>query len=282
MRKWFILLACALLFNVARSYAEEIFYTSNQDPYYHLDAACDTPESATWHGETREYYPREAYNKVEITAEAASAFEKAPCPVCVEKFEPVYLGEHFPEWPLDVNPWDIGDIDPETKMQLMKKRPQAYTDEIAATAQAVDAYFEEYYDRETDSFLMKHPYPDWYGDRWANNATGTTYALVSPTDEVLNEFKALFGGGAWVVPAKYSQNEMRRAQDEFFNAAREWCENHPEAGAQVVSAYSGVLDGGVCIGIYGTGWQNAAAAMDEIAPVYVHFYQETVLATTDF
>ena len=99
---------------------------------------------------------------------------------------------------------------------------------------------------------------------------------------MLSEFKTLFGGGAWIVPAKYSQNEMRKAQDECFNAAREWCENHPEAGAQVVSAYSSALDGGVCIGIYGTGWQNAAAAMDETAPIYVHFYQETSLPTTDF
>ena len=200
----------------------------------------------------------------------------------MENFEPVYLGDHFPDWPLDCDPWGIGDIDPEMRMQLMKKRPQAYTDEIAATSQAVDAYFEEYYDHETEDIRMRNEYPGWYAGQWSNNAVGPTFALVSPAQEVLDEFKSLFGGGAWIVPAKYSMNQLRQAQDEIFAAVTEWCENHPEAGVQAVSASSDDVYNGVFIGIYGTGWQNAAAAMDETAPIYVHFFEETSLPTTDF
>lgn len=282
MRKWILLLALALLLNVTRSYAEEIFYTNHQDRYYHSDAACGTPESVNWSGETREFYSRESYNKVEITPGAASAFEKVPCPLCVEKYEPVYLGEHFPEWPLECDPWGIGDIDPEARMNLMKKRPQAYTDEIAATSQAADAYLEESYDHEAEDVRMRNAYPDWYAGRWANNATGSTYALVSPSQEVLDEFKSLFGCGAWIVPAKYGLGELRSAQDEIFAVVSEWCKTHPEAGAEAVSASASEVENAVFIGIYGTGWQNAAAAMDKTAPVYVHFYQETSLPTTDF
>ena len=282
MRKWILILVAALLFNIACARAEGIYYTGNSDPYYHTDAACDTPQSATWSGEERNIYPRKAYSKAAVYADPASAFEKAPCPLCVEKFEPLYLGDHMPDWPLDINPWGIGDIDPEMRMSLMKKRPQAYSDEIAATSQAFEAYFEEYYDHETDTFLMRNEYPDWYGGRWSNNATGTTYALVSPTQEALDEFKSLFGGGAWIVPAKYSLSELRSTQDEIFSTVTEWCKNHPESDAQAVSASSDDVYNCVFIGIYGTGWQEAAAAMDEIAPIYVHFFEETSLPSTDF
>ena len=282
MRKWIFILAAALLFNIACARAEESFYTSRQDLYYHSDAACDIPQSSTWSGLERNIYPREAYAKAPISAEAASAFEKTPCPVCVEQFEPVYLGDHFPQWPLECNPWAIGDIDPETKMQLRNARPQAYIDETILTDQAIDAYFEEYYDHESASIRMRNEYPDWYAGRWANNAVCSTYAVVSPTPEVLDEFKSLFGGGAWIIPAKYSINQLRSAQDEIFAAAIEWCNNHPEANAQAVTASSDDVENGVFIGIYGPGWQNAAAALDEIAPIYVHFYEETALPTTDF
>ena len=282
MRKWIFLLAAALLFNIACARAEDNFYTSNLDQYYHTDIACDIPDTTDWSGRERNIYPREAYNKAPISAEAASAFEKAPCPICVEKFEPVYLGQHFPEWPLDCDPWWIGDIDPELRMQLMKARPQAYADEIAATSQAVDAYFEEYFDHEAQDIRMRNEYPDWYAGQWSNNAVGPTFAVVSPAQDVLDEFESLFGGGAWIVPAKYSMNQMRSAQDEIFAAAIEWCSNHPEAGAQAVSASSNDVENGVFIGIYGPGWQEAAAALDEIAPIYVHFCEETALVTTDF
>jgi len=279
MRKWIYLLAAALLFNIACARAEDSFYTSNQDLYYHSDAACDIPQSSTWSGSERNIYPREAYKKAPISAEAASAFDKAPCPICVESFEPIYLGEHFPQWPLECKPWGIGDIDPETRMQLMNARPQAYTDEIVATSQAIDAYFEEYYDHETGDVRTRNEYPDWYGGQWSNNAVCPTIALVSPTQDMLAEFKSLFGGGAWIVPAKYSMNQMRSAQDEYFAAVHEWCNDHPEAGAQAVSARSDDVENGVFIGIYGPGWQEAAAAMDKIAPIYVHFYEETALPT---
>ncbi len=282
MRKWILILVAALFLNIACARAEETYYTGSRDPYYHTDAACNMPPAFTWSGTEYSYYPREAYNTAVVFAEAASAFEKPLCPVCAEKFEPAYLGEHFPEWPLDITPWGIGDIDPAARMQLMQKRPQAYTDEIAATSEAFEAYFEEYYDHETGQHLMRNEYPDWYGGRWSNNATGTTYALVSPSQALLDEFKTLFGGGAWIVPAKYSLAELRATQDEIFSAVTEWCKNHPDVGAQAVSASSDDVYNCVFIGIYGAGWQAAAAAMDEIAPVYVHFFEETSLPSTDF
>lgn len=272
MRKWIVLLICALLLNIACAHAEEIFYTNNEDSYYHSDASCNIPDTHTWFGEERTYYDREAYKTVEISAEAAAAFEKAPCPVCVEEYEAIYLGEHMPAWSLEAAPWGLGDLDSETTALLKEKRPQSYIDETTETSLRFTAYFEEYYDHESETVRKRHDYPDWYGGCWKNNACCTSYAIVSPTQQILQEFVELFGGGAWIVPVKYGQNQLSQAQDEIFNALIEWCNAHPDTDAQVVSASIEPIDQGVMIGIYGNDWEIAAAAIEKIAPIYVHFY----------
>lgn len=272
MHKCLLILSCVLLLNIVCAHAEEIFYTNNEDSYYHSDVACNIPDSTAWSGEERVYYHREAYDMVEISTEAAAAFEKAPCPVCVEEYEAIYLGEHMPAWSLEAAPWGLGDLDSETAALLKEKRPQSYIDEISDTSMRFTAYFEEYYDHETEDVRRLHDYPDWYGGCWKNNACSTSYAIVSPTQQILQEFVELFGGGAWIVPVKYGQNQLSQAQDEIFDALIEWCNAHPDADAQVVSAFIEAIDQGVVIGIYGSDWEMAAAAMEEIAPIYVHFY----------
>lgn len=279
MKNWIFLLICALLLNVACARAEDSFYTNHEDCYYHLDSACNAPPSPTFVDSNRVYYPREAYDMVEISSEAAAAFEKSPCPLCVSHIEPLYLGEHMPAWTLDASPLGLGDLDDAAKARLKESRSADFISESAATSQAVDAYFEEYYDPQTDSIRMHNDYPAWYAGRWRNNAGCLSCAVVSPTQQVLAEFRTLFGNGAWIVPAKYSMDQLRRAQDEIFSELSAWCALHSDMDVQPVSASVESPAQVVVIGIYGSDWESAAAAMDKIAPLYVHFYRADALNT---
>ena len=78
MKKWIALLTFALLFNAACSRAETaVFYTNNEDRYYHADADCDRPMSIRWwDGAPQAYYERSIYQKYEISENAAAEFEK--------------------------------------------------------------------------------------------------------------------------------------------------------------------------------------------------------------
>lgn len=280
MRKWLILLAAlALLTPCARAEAQT-YYTNQPDPYYHIDPDCDRPPSIDpWTNQPSEFYEREIYQKYPISQAAAEEFEKKPCPVCAKGFQPTYLGEHMPEW-TDANftPWGTGKPKPDFETsEEWSNYPgwgdEAYRNEVADTGRRFEEYFEQTYDAETGEFRPKHPYPDFYAGRWANNADGMTCAIVDPTEEILDKFRELFGGGAWIVPAKYGENELHEAQDELFDEVREWCAAHPELDAQPSSASVDVANDMLVIGMYGPDWQRAVAAIDaELAPpVWVCF-----------
>ncbi len=289
MRKWIILLAAAMLFNACARAETAEFYTNQSDLYYHADPDCDRPSATDpWTGGVREIYEREIYRKYPISQAAAEEFEKKPCPVCVKRFQPTYLGEHMPEWTdADFTPWGTGKPRPEFETSAEWANypgwgDEAYRAEVADTGRRFEEYFEQTCDAATGEFRPKHPYPDFYAGRWANNADGMTYAIVDPTEEILAKFREMFGGGAWIVAAKYGENELRKAQDELFNAAQEWCATHPELDAQPTSASVDVAENMLTIGMCGADWREAAAAIDaELAPPVWVCFQEREPARTE-
>ena len=284
MQKWLILLAAALLVNTLHAQAEEdIYFTCSEDRYYHLDENCDRPDAIPWWGEEPiEYYERKIYQKAPISEAAALEFEKTACPVCVTEFAPVYLGEHFPAWPYEAQPWEINGMTPEQEREFWNSRPQDYVDEISQTAEAFSAYFEEIYDPETNTHVRKHPYPAAYAGQYSSNSLCTSYRIVNPDDETLAAFKGMFGGGAWIVPAKYGYDEIMQARDRVVAELTAWCEAHPDVDARWVSAGSPDYENYAVISINGADWKQAAAAMEETAPIYIHFDYGELIYTDDF
>lgn len=277
MKRCLILLALALIFSAACAQAEETYYTNNIDRYYHSDPDCDRPEAVDWLGTERIIYDRKCYQKYPISEEAALAFEKAACPICVKKTEPVYLGEHMMEWDYDFAPWGLGDrVSDWNDARLGSKEYRAEVDDTRAR---FHAYYEEIYDREADRFVPLHPYPDAYAGGWGNNADGISYAIVDPTQEILDAFKKMFGGGAWIVPAKYGYNEMKALQDPIFEMVDEWRAGHPEFDIFVsmcsVNEWENCLD----VGIYGDTWEEAMPILDQELelPIWVCFQRKTSL-----
>ena len=274
MRKWILLLFAALLFNAVQ--AEELFYTNKEDRYYHADAYCDrNPGESYFQADNIEIFDREIYKKYPVSEKAAAEFEKTACPVCVKIFEPVYLGDHLPEQDPDqlLQPWEF-------ESGWTSIRDEEFKREVNRTHEAFYAYFEEYAEYKTGVIKRKHDYPSCYGGTYRNIQGGFTYQIVDPTDEILSAFKKMFGGGAWIVSVKYGYNEMQKTADSIFAALDAWCNNHPELDARPVYAGVETIPNFVCIGINGEDWQQAAAAMDEIAPIYVHFArseQETLV-----
>jgi len=283
MKKCIALLTIALLFNAAVSRAEEkIYYTSNEDKYYHADADCDRPQQQNWwDGPQQEFYERESYRKYEISEESALAFDKSACPVCVKELQPVYLGDHMPEWDFEVEPWEINSMSYEESRALFNARPEAFHEEIVSTAEAFNAYFEQSYNRETDQFELKHDYPAFYAGKYATNSGCSAYQLVDFNEEMLSTFKKMFGGGAWIVPAKYGYDEVYDTRERIFYEMMEWCTAHPEVDAQVVSAGGPGYENYAVIGIDGADWKQAAAAFEETAPVYIHFAYEEMAVSCD-
>lgn len=254
---------------------EAVYYTNHEDRYYHADENCDRPpEKNWWDGSPTAFFEREIYQKYEISEAAALAFEKAACPVCADVFEPVYLGRHMPEWPCEVQPWEISGLTEEQESAFLDARPQAFIDEIAATAEAFNAYYEETWDHSADQVVRKHEYPAFFAGKYMNNAGCVSYAVVSPTGEILDAFKALFGGGAWIVPAKYGYDEIMDESSRVFTELKLWCAAHPELDIRSFSAGGPDYTNCAVIGISGADWAQAAAAMEETAPVYIHFRQE--------
>ena len=283
MKRCIALLTIALLFNAVVSRAEEkAYYTANEDKYYHADADCDRPETQTWWGgQEEDYYEREIYRKYEISEESALAFDKSACPVCVKELEPVYLGEHMPEWEFEVEPWELNGLSPEEEAAFRKARPEAYQKEIAATAEAFNAYYEETYNNETNVIERKHEYPGFFAGKYSSNSGCSAYQLVDFNDEMLDAFRDMFGGGAWIVPAKYGYDEIYNTRERIFREMMNWCAAHPELDARVVSAVGPGYENYAVIGIDGADWKQAAAAFEETAPVYIHFAYDEVNLSCD-
>jgi len=271
MRKWILLLALALLLNVVQARAEAVYYTNNSDRYYHLDADCDRPEEPFFNG--LPVYDRAIYQKYVISEIAAVEFQKKPCPVCVKQFAPVYLGEHMTEWNFDAaQPWEFvsGDF-----MQF-RIEDEAFKAEVAATKAAFQEYYAEYAEYGTGIVRRKHEYPACFAGNYKNIQGSYSYLIVDPTEEIIAAFEKMFGGGAWFVPAKYGYDEMDDRVVELMISVQGWCTRHPEVNAGVSTGGVDEVNNCIEIGIWGEDWQLAAAAMEEIAPIYVHFmYQDS-------
>lgn len=283
MKRCIALLTIALLFNALVSRAEEkIYYTNNEDRYYHSDADCDRPKETEWFDYVPiEYYEREIYRKYEISEESALAFDKSACPVCVKKLQPVYLGEHMPEWNFEVEPWEINTLSHEERTALFNARSEDFHQEVVSTAEAFEAYFEETYNRETDQYKKKHEYPAFYAGRYASNMGCSAYQLVDFNDEMLAAFEEMFGGGAWIVPAKYGYDEIYNTRERIFREMMDWCAAHPEVDARVVSAGGPGYENCAEIGITGADWKQAAAAFEDAAPMYIHFRYDEMSVSCD-
>lgn len=269
MRKWILILALALLFNVIQANAEETFYTNHHDRYYHADPDCDRPVITNWWDEfnehPRELYDREIYQKYPISKTAAEEFRKTPCPVCVKKFNPVYLGDHMPEWNFEVEPWRV------SGMEQQSITDKNFRNEVSNTHEAFYDYYEQYAEYGTGIIKTKHDYPSCFAGLYMNVQGSITYMIADPADEILTSFEKMFGGGAWIVPAKYGYNEMYETQNRIFQELTDLCKAHPEWDAGPVGAGVDEVNNCVNIEIHGSDWQLAAAALEESAPIYVHF-----------
>ena len=273
MKKWLALLALALLFYAGCALAEETYYTNRVDIYYHADPDCDRPEATLWWTDAkREIFARACYQKYPIGEEAALAFDRRACPICVKQLEPVYLGEHMMAWTYDFEPWGIGDR--ERGWDDPPLGPEDYRAEVADTYERFEARY------GADGSL--HPYPDAYAGLWLNNADGYSYAFVDPTQEIMDAFADTFGGGAWIVPAKYGWNEMREMQDQIFDRLNAWIEGHPELDIHPSSASVHVDE--LEVGMYGADWERALAAIDaELElPIWVCFVWAEAAVAVDF
>jgi len=143
--------------------------------------------------------------------------------------------------------------------------------EVSQTHSAFSDYYEEYAEYKTGIVKRKHDYPSCFAGIYRNVQGSYTYQIVEPTDEILAAFEKMFGGGAWIVPVKYGYNEMDETKDRIFQELIDLCAGHPEWDAGSVSAGVDVLNNCVEIAIHGEDWQLAAAALEETAPIYVHF-----------
>lgn len=284
MQKWLLVLALALLLNSMHAQAEEdIYFTNNEDRYYHLDENCDRHPGAEWWSETpMEYYEREIYQKKPISEEAALEFDKKACPVCVKDFQPVYLGDHFPEWPFETEPWDLGKVAVDDRDAFYENCPQGYKDELIGTSVAFYDYYEEFYNHESGKVERKHPYPDVYAGCYTCDADCTAYRIVDPDEEIMAAFEHMFGGGAWIVPAKYGYDEIMEDMNRIVQELQAWCKAHPEVDARFTSADGPGYANYAVIEINGADWQTAAAAMEDSAPIYIHFVPEEMIVAMDF
>ena len=278
MKKCLLVFALLLCLSCAHADGGD-YYTNNKDIYYHTDPDCDRPVPVeTELGGTQEIYARACYQKYPISAEAAAEFEKKACPICVKHTEPVYLGEHMMEWEYDFNPWDGGDRHQEWGEAALG--PQEYQAEVQDTRERFEAYFEEVYNRKTGEYERKHPYPDAYAGCWVNNADGYTYAVVDPTPEILDSFKELFGGGAWIVPAKYGYNEIKPLLDDILTRIQEWSAEHSDIDLR--GAYAGMdgVNSRLTVAIYAKEdktWEQGMPLLDAELdlPIWVSFIRDT-------
>jgi len=283
MQKWLLALALALLLNSMHAQAEEdIYFTNNRDRYYHLDENCDRHSGMQWWNDGQvEYYEREIYQKKPISEVAALEFDKMACPVCMKDFQPVYLGDHFPEWPYADEPWEIGVLNEADRQAYNASSTKEFSDELLKTWQAFSEYYEEVYDSKTGNVVRRHSYPDVFAGVYSCKG-GIAYAIVDPSEEILAAFEKMFGSGAWIVPAKYGYDEIMENCDRVVEELRAWCAAHPEVDARFSSATGPDYENYAVIGIDGADWQMAAAAMEDTAPIYIHFVPEERAVAMNF
>lgn len=261
MRNWMLLLLAALLLYAGCARAEDVYYTNNKDIYYHADSDCDRPKI-----EGREIYDRACYQKYPISDEAAQAFGKAACPVCAKGYAPVYLGEYPPEWSGEREPWGPLADDEAITMEMNRYR-----------AECQDTYerFEAYY--------RDHPYPDHFAGVYMNRSGGSTYAVIDPTQDKLDSFKRMFGGGAWIVPAKYnyaysySDQVQTSATTTVGRRLEEWRSAHEDVDLHWVAIAFSAKDSVVEVEMYGEDWETAMPMIDAELdlPVWVCFVRNT-------
>ena len=259
MKKRVWILALLLCFACAQAEEAE-YYTSNTDIYYHSDPDCDRPKRTD-----REIYERECYRKYPISEKAASEFDKAACPVCIKDYAPVYLGEHMPEWPDGFEPWgNDPDVVPAANLT-------PYVSEGQQTYERFAAYYRE------------HPYPEHFAGMWFNNSGSYTYAVIEPTQDKLDSFKRLFGGGAWIVPAKYnydysySDQVQTNATTAIGRKLEEWGEAHEDVDLHWVAIAFSATEGFVEVEMYGEDWETAMPVIDAELdlPIWVCFIRNT-------
>ena len=260
MKRGLLLLALLLCFGCAQAEEAE-YYTSNTDIYYHADPDCDRPKV-----EGREIYERACYRKYPISEQAASEFDKTACPVCVKDYAPVYLGEYAPDWSGESQPWEpLVDTDAIT-MELNR-----YRSECQDTYERFAAYYQD------------HPYPEHFAGMWFNNSGGYTYAVIEPTQDKLDSFKRLFGGGAWIVPAKYNYNYsysdqvQTSATTTIGRKLEEWGDAHEDVDLHWVTIAFSAKDSVVEVEMYGEDWETAMPMIDAELdlPVWVCFVRNT-------
>lgn len=270
MQKWMLLLACALLMSALHAQAEEdIYFTNNEDRYYHLDEGCDRFPDMELETSHQSIHPlqREIYRKYPISEAAALEFGKAACPVCISGFEPLYLGDKHPVWNYDFEPWAFGDMEagellesflPAQTADFRKEYDEAIVHLLEADTWIVDVH---HWDEGS-------PYPASYVGRESNNMHTATFYFTSIETETIEKLKKSFNY-VWVAPGKYAFNEMYQywhAANEKLAAWRE--ENDMEASMQLMFLPE---QSAMFIGFSGRNAQEAVELLEKDAPIFVHF-----------
>lgn len=268
-----VLLMLTQILSAGSARSEEEYWTNSSDRYYHLNSECNRP------ADKPECYERKAYVMVPVSEDAALEFGKKPCPVCVKRLQPVYIGEAEPEWTYEYEPWIVNFAS--DYRDRLNGTSERFRKENSDTHAKFEEYYQEIYDKKTKEFYKKHEYPECFAGLYMNAAMGFSYMIADPTPEIVMKFREMFGGGAWIIPAKYGQNEILAEGQKIWDALFEWCDAHPEIDAYPASFCQDTVNNAVGIGIHGTQWRMAAEAMEADAPVFVYF-EFVEASTTDF
>jgi len=177
--------------NMSDSAGEKEYFTTDEDKYYHTDIACDKGK------------------KFPLSEEAALLFGKSACPLCVKGTQPVYTGDCAFEWTFEGKPWMLNTADFELRQRVRNSVPEAFREESWETEAQFDALY-----INDDTGEQKQTFPEDYAGRYLNAAGGLTFLLVDPTPQSIAAFDAAYGGGVWIVPAKYGKEELEVIRQE--------------------------------------------------------------------
>lgn len=181
-----IVLAVVCLFSTFA--AAEGMFRVGDIPYYHLDNNCDF-------GGFSMHSSFDEAEQIEITDKVGKyGTTLRPCPSCASSFKPMFSGD-FPEWPHDINPWELGGGDTHLPRDIR-----------SGWGNAADAIYE---------IAGEGPYPDDYAGIFANACGGYTIMMVNPTPERIEKYRETLKSEFWVMEATCSMNELMALQDEL-------------------------------------------------------------------
>lgn len=286
-------LAAACLIGAARAeYLETTaFFTTSEDRYYHLDEACDqgrkyviSEEAALLFGKTacplcvkhtQPFYTGECEfvraSEASATMEPETYFGEVAedaydMSIGLSDDEPLNEtpidGDFTVVWPLEVEIWSLNTASLEELEAIRQSVPEAFYIESRTTGERFDALHAEIIQPETGETTLAAPYPDDYAGHYVNAAYGKTFLLVDPTPESIAAFAEQYGGGVWILPAKFSHTEMEAARAQTEALVEEYLRQHPDMEARCVSHWIQEEENVVRFEFYGSDSSALIDALD--------------------